>query len=97
MSFALRLDETLANLVNQVAANEQRLLNGNATREETIDSDSNATMRAKQAITSLIKELVVEAKPEGFDEVEPSTDYSRGAVDAIDEFEQNLLKALEEV
>ena len=40
-----RLDEVLANLVNQVAANEQRLLNDNATREETIDSDSNATMR----------------------------------------------------
>ena len=44
------LDEILVNLANQIAANEQRLLNGNATREETIDSDSNATMRAEKAI-----------------------------------------------
>ena len=44
------LDVILANLVNQIAANEQRLLNGNATREETINSDSGATMRAEKAI-----------------------------------------------
>ena len=45
-----RLDEILGNLVNQIACNEQRLLNGNATREETIEWDSNATMRAEKAI-----------------------------------------------
>ncbi len=44
------LDEILVNLANQIAANEQRLLNGNATREETINSDSDATMRAEKAI-----------------------------------------------
>ena len=95
-----RLDELLANLVNQVAANEQRLLNGNATRKATIDSDSHATTQAKQAITSLIKELVAEAKPaikpqffcQGCDKSE-----ERGYNQAIKEFEQNLLKELEEV
>lgn len=46
---------------------------------------------AKQAITSLIKELVAEAKP-GYDAVRES-----GRDEGIDEFEQNLLKALEEV
>ena len=92
-----RLDKLLANLVNQVAANEQRLLNGNATREETIDSDSNATMRAEQAITSLIKELVADAKP-GRADTQIWRENPDDAWDmAIDQFEQNLLKALEEV
>ena len=90
-SYNERLGEILANLANQIAANEQRLLNGNATREETIDSDSNATMRAKQAITSLIKELVAEVKP-GYDAVKNSERDK-----AIDEFEQNLLKVLDEL
>ena len=57
----------------------------------------------KQAITSLIKELVAEAKPE-----KRTPDYYSDSIDlysrqcaanswnkAIDEFEQNLLKALE--
>ena len=127
-----RLDEALFDLVNQVAANEQRLLNGNATREETIDSDSNATMRAKQAIASLIKELVAEAKPKidlldigvltgrtiavdrlgrenrhapkdeqkfaGSNTIEPhQAAYMVAYKLSSDEFEQNLLKALEEV
>jgi len=98
MKFGLRLDEVLANPVNQVAANEQRLLNGNATRKATIDSDSHATTQAKQAITSLIKELVAEAKPEipalfaKLDDISVIM-YKKGT----DEFEQNLLKALEEV
>ena len=60
---------------------------------------------AKQAITSLIKELVAEAKPD-----KRTPDYYSDSIDlysrqcaansrnkAIDEFEQNLLKALEEV
>ncbi len=52
---------------------------------------------AKQALTSLIKELVAEAKPG-----RASTQIWRENPDdawdmAIDEFEQNLLKALEEV
>lgn len=54
--------------------------------------------KAKQAITSLIKELVAEAKPElpalfaELDDISVIM-YKK----AIDEFEQNLLKELEEV
>ena len=51
---------------------------------------------AKQAITSLIKELVAEAKPEiKAHPLGPVTlaDCQRG----LDQFEQNLLKELEEV
>ena len=95
-----RLDELLASLVNQVAANEQRLLNGNATRKATIDSDSHATTQAKQALTSLYKELVGEAKPqEHIDVYTYSNAKTNGDIRkiAIDQFEQNLLKALEEV
>jgi hypothetical protein len=60
---------------------------------------------AKQALTSLTKELVEEAKPE-----KRTPDYYSDSIDlysrqcaanswnkAIDQFEQNLLKALEEV
>jgi len=55
---------------------------------------------AKQSITSLFKELVADAKPakkpqffcQGCDKSE-----ERGYNQAIKEFEQNLLKALEEV
>ena len=59
---------------------------------------------AKQAITSLIKELVEEAKPgkyssgesilnvDGIGEVDGYEGYNQ----AIDQFEQTLLKALEE-
>lgn len=56
---------------------------------------------AKQAITSLTKELVAEAKPKiraviHYDE---AIDRARksAANSALDRFEQNLLKALEEV
>jgi len=45
--------------------------------------------KVKQAITSLIKELIAEAKPKEMDSF-----YEKPIVD---EFEQNLLKALEEV
>ena len=96
-----RLDELLANLVNQVAANEQRLLNGNATRKATIDSDSHATTQAKQAITPLFKELVAEAKPAraiiSDDELGIDRARKSAANHAIDEFEQNLLKELKEL
>lgn len=57
--------------------------------------------KAKQALTSLFKELVAEAKPrkyqkEDFKGSEP--DRRKKAFNrAIDQFEQNLLKALEEV
>ena len=61
---------------------------------------------AKQAITSLIKELVAEAKPPAIDtssriklyaDDEGQMWYDRGQNDTIARFEQNLLKALEEL
>ena len=64
--------------------------------------DDNSVEKAKQAITSLIKELVAEAKPEKHihhhaygKPFEDAQDIAYNA--AIDQFEQNLLKALEEV
>lgn len=58
--------------------------------------DKGVTAYAKQALTSLIKELVAEAKPEHIDNsVLPYGDTKYNM--AIDEFEQNLLKELEEV
>ena len=52
---------------------------------------------AKQSITSLIKELVTEAKP-GRADTQIWRENPDDAWDmAIDEFEQNLLKGLEEV
>ena len=54
---------------------------------------------AKQANTSLIKELVAEAKPRKYQEEDfkgSEPDRRKKAFNrAIDEFEQNLLKALE--
>lgn len=59
---------------------------------------------AKQAITSLYKELVAEAKPaycDGSEKCSCSTQMEKyinsGKETAIIQFEQNLLKALEEV
>ena len=61
---------------------------------------------AKQDITSLIKELVAEAKPGNLPifgsqneagDVSPSDYEAAGYNQAIKQFEQNLLKALEEV
>ena len=64
--------------------------------------------KAKQALTSLIKELVAEAKPYGkrqFRELiedawyeAPTAAAGFGRIEAIhNQFEQNLLKALEEL
>ena len=56
---------------------------------------------AKQAITSLIKELVAEAKPEEYKNYYTTNPVEKGRRmgynEAVREFEQNLLKALEEV
>ena len=53
--------------------------------------------KAKQAITSLIKELVTEAKPGTWVDPEDTDDPEwQGYISGINEFEQNLLKALEE-
>lgn len=65
-------------------------------------SEGNAITRAKLSITSLIKELVAEAKPskkQVGDEVAENRSYTGERLfnATIDQFEQNLLKALEEV
>ena len=71
-----------------------------------IPSQKRADKKAKQAITSLIKELVAEAKPPVIDtqsriklyaDDEGQMWYDRGQNDTIARFEQNLLKALEEL
>ena len=57
------------------------------------------TESLKQALTSLIKELVAEAKPqERIDVYTYSNAKTNGDIRkfALDEFEQNLLKALED-
>lgn len=53
--------------------------------------------KTKQALTSLIKELVAEAKPSPDRYVNYNSDCLEGYNLAIKDFEQNLLKALEEV
>ena len=54
---------------------------------------------AKQAITSLIKELVEEAKPGTLVDPDDPDDLMRwqGYVDGVIDFKRNLLKELEEV
>ena len=81
-----RLDEALAVFANYDDSYEPGYEEGVIKR----------ITEAKQAITSLIKELVEEAKPEiKAHPLGPVTlaDCQRG----LDQFEQNLLKALEEV
>ena len=64
--------------------------------------DKGVTAYAKQALNSLTKELVAEAKPNKKhigDEIAENRSYTGERLfnATIDEFEQNLLKALEEV
>jgi hypothetical protein len=87
-----RLDEALLMLTNAAYAkgNEapRQILSG-VPRVTTADT--------KQALTSLTKELVAEAKPEPTKYEKYNSDCLEGFNIAADEFEQNLLKALEEV
>lgn len=68
-------------------------------RSGTINFDD----KAKQAITSLTKEMVAEAEPVNkqgeiaIDEPAYNDGYWSGAYNALEKFKQNLLKALEEV
>ena len=90
-----RLDEILETLNNK--AREERASCTERNNWEGYNFAYEGLEReAKQAITSLIKELVAEAKPEiKAHPLGPVTlaDCQRG----LDQFEQNLLKALEEV
>ena len=96
-----RLDEVLFNLTDLSYASFTTQEEADRVADQ-LDYDR---AEAKQAITSLIKELVAEAKPgkyssgesilnvDGIGEVEGYEGYNQ----AIDQFEQNLLKELEEV
>ena len=101
MKFGLRLDEVLFNLCDLSYASFTTQEEADRVADQ-LDYDR---AEAKQAIASLIKELVEEAEPgkyssgesilnvDGIGEVDGYEGYNQ----AIDQFEQNLLKALEEV
>jgi len=96
-NFNERLDEILDIFHNKMLALETIT---NPCDEPSGEIDCTFT-EAKQALTSLIKELVAEAKPARaiISDDEMGIDRARksAANHAIDQFEQNLLKALEEV
>jgi hypothetical protein len=78
------------------------MTNYNQRLDEILNSDGGVLHccgdyqeEAKQAIISLIKELVAEAKPEPTKYEKYNSDCLEGFNIATDEFEQNLLKALE--
>ena len=91
-----RLDEILTKLENAVALN----IGSQGMRGE---APKRSHWKAKQAITSLIKELVAEAEPinkQGEIDIDVpayNDGYYSGANNALEKFKQNLLKALEEV
>ena len=83
-----RLDEALAVFANYDDSYEPGYEEGVIKR----------ITEAKQALTSLIKELVEEAKPGTWVDPEDTDDLEwQGYADGVNDFEQNLLKALEEV
>ena len=94
-----RLDEMLCKLTTGYTIEELLSLPEEDTGldEFEVKEELEAVDDAKQAINSLFKELVAEAKPElpalfaGLDDISVVM-YKKGT----DEFEQNLLKALDE-
>ena len=92
-----RLDEVLFNLTDLSYASFTTQEEADRVADQ-LDYDR---AEAKQAITSLIKELVADAKPgrQALFTGIISESYVSGKEhnQAIDEFEQNLLKELEEV
>ena len=99
----LAIDTTLADRVASIATTASSVNNASERYEWSL-------VDAKQAIASLIKELVAEAKPDRQPPMKmgnPTKESSdldkmifakkKGHNEAIDQFEQNLLKALEEV
>ena len=73
--------------------------NLNPTPDEILGMEDAVSATAKQALTSLIKELVAEAKPTNSETQRGSVtvygDLSERELNIINQFEQNLLKALE--
>lgn len=106
-----RLDEALKPIRDFAEDNAHSVtyeFSGNFDKDLREDTEKVELLvaNAKQAITSLIKELVAEAKPPVIDtpsriklyaDDEGQMWYDRGHNDTIARFEQNLLKALEEV
>ena len=89
------LDEILDNLGERHIMVEHRLVHILIPEQKGKNIE---TRRAMQAITSLIKELVDEAKPGTWVDPEDTDDLEwQGYVKGVSDFEQNLLKALEEV
>ena len=85
-----RLDELLEDLTADIADQ----FGGDTTEHP----QPHLKKQAKQAIISLIKELVAEAKPGTWVDPEDTDDLEwQGYVSGVDDFEQSLLKALEEV
>ena len=96
-----RLDKIVNNLSGRYSGSIASAMLAGGHPEETIFMMNKYSEEAKQAIISLIKELVAEAKPErqNTDNMGDTfkVNWARGYNLAIDEFEQNLLKELEEV
>ena len=65
-------------------------------RKEAFIKGNRVSDEAKQTIASLIKELVAEAKPEKLSPDQPLGLKYQGRNEGVDEFEQNILKGLEE-
>ena len=98
-----RLDEIINSAYEGEVSWIHDQLDGTSVMDDAIKRIEDEKAKTKQAITSLIKELVAEAKPAEKDQQAESTldDESRcrfyrygGYNFAIDEFERNLLKAL---
>ena len=89
-----RLDEVFSKTKQVVTTNYSELSGWSAMAHIEL------TDEARQAFTSLIKELVAEAKPEEYEDYYASNPVEKGRKmgynEAAREFEQNLLKALED-
>ena len=97
-------NERLKYIINSLANKVEWCVSPELLSRATVDreKEDEAIAEAKQALTSLIKELVAEAKPSKKhigDEVAENRSYAGERLfnATIDEFEQNLLKALEQL
>ena len=88
------LDEILNDYADEHRNHAYEFDNKEISQYEYLKSMLDDKDKAKQALTSLIKELVADAKPPHVHGTTVSSgQFNRG----VSEFEQNLLKALEEV
>ena len=93
-----RLDKIINSLSGKYSGSIASAMLAGGSPEETIFMMNKYGKEAKQAFTSLTKELVAEAKPGTWVDPEDTDDLEwQGYVKGVNDFEQNLLKALEEV